>query len=41
MESPLEPIQIPLTAEQQELIRRMFGQFAQAPTAEHKVGDGG
>jgi hypothetical protein len=30
MESPLEPIQIPLTAEQQELIRRMSGQFAQA-----------
>ena len=29
MDSPLEPIQIPLTGEQQELIRRLSGQCAQ------------
>jgi hypothetical protein len=30
MDSPAEPIQIPLTEEQQQLIRRLSGQFAQA-----------
>ena len=29
MDSPLEPIQIPLTVEQQELIQRLSGQCAQ------------
>ena len=29
MGGSLEPIQIPLTAEQQEMIRRLSGQFAQ------------
>ena len=29
MDSPVQPIQIPLTDEQQALIRRLSGQFAQ------------
>lgn len=29
MSSPVQPIQIPLTDEQQALIRRLSGQFAQ------------
>lgn len=47
MDDPVEPIQIPLTEEQQQLIQRLSGQFAQvleitpdAPGAQGGAGRG-